>query len=402
MQETRFNYLFEQYFKGQASPDESNEFLNIVEDDLHKERVQQLMEVYWNSVAADEEVFFSQDQRDKMFAAIFKVDQPAATMTAKRIKLLPRIIAAAAAIAFIAIGIYFFKGTGHPELISGSQYANDVKPGANGATLTLSSGKQIKLTEAINGQLAKEAGVVVTKAADGQLVYKVEGSEIASNKTNTLSTAKGESYMVTLPDQSKVWLNAASSLTYNTSLIENGKRLVQLRGEAYFEVAKDKAHPFIVNTAMQEVEVLGTHFNINSYPEEGRTRTTLLEGSVKVHFPATALPQKGLSREEVLLKPGQQAILKDRQVQVRETDVELAVAWKNNKFIFERLPVTEIMRMIARWYDVEVVYNGDIPQETFWGSVSRFENVSKVLKPLESTGNIRFKIEGRRIYVSKP
>ncbi|MEJ2881632.1 FecR family protein [Pedobacter sp. GR22-6] len=300
--------------------------------------------------------------------------------------------AVAAAVAFIVIGVYFFNA---PEIgqDNGSQIAKkeEIIPGKVGATLTLANGKKIRLADVAKGQLAKEAGVVITKSENGQLIYHIEGNGSEIGHVNTLSTARGETYQIHLPDGSLVYLNAASSLTYNTSLIENGKRVVKLSGEGYFEIAKDKVHPFIVKTDKEDVEVLGTHFNINSYVDDDVTKTTLLEGSVK-------LSAFGLTR---ILKPGQQARLGVGKIRIAEVDTDVAVAWKNNEFVVESEPIENIMKMVERWYNVEVIYVGPQTNERFSGGVSRFDKISKVLDIVESTGEAHFEIKGRKIYVSK-
>lgn len=306
----------------------------------------------------------------------------------KVVRLWPRIAIAAAVVLVIFAAAWFFNSNTSDNKASEIRYASDVTPGKMGATLMLANGKKILLSDATNGELVNEAGVTVSKTADGQLIYEITGA--TDNSLNTLSTSNGETYQVKLPDGSKVWLNSASTLSYRTSLNENGIRRVKLTGEAYFEVAKDAVHPFIVESGNQQVEVLGTEFNVNAYQDEKVFRTTLLEGSVK-------LSEGSVSK---ILVPGTQAANAKGLIKLTAVDTELAVAWKNNKFIFDRLPIEEIMRMIARWYNLEVVYEGNIPSDTFWGSVSRFENVSKALVPLEATGNVHFKIEGRRIYVS--
>lgn len=308
------------------------------------------------------------------------------------VKLWPRIAAAVVILITVGLGItlYFYGLKQQTEIKSA--YVNDIAPGRVGATLTLANGKKIRLADAANGELAIEAGIGVTKTADGQLVYQIKESSNEKGRINTLSTAKGETYMLILPDKSKVWLNAASTLTYANNLIEHGIRRVKLEGEGYFEVAKDKAHPFIVKTSKQEVEVLGTHFNINTYSSESNVRTTLLEGSVKISS----------SNKSKILKPNEQAVLTgDGNIKISEADAAVAVAWKNNQFMFDSENIQTVMRMVERWYDVDVEYVGDITDEKFWGGVSRFDNVSKVLLSLESTGKVHFKIEGRKIYVSK-
>nr|WP_121274138.1 FecR family protein [Pedobacter schmidteae] len=299
-------------------------------------------------------------------------------------------IGVAAAVALIVLGIYFFNGFN--DRVSNDQFATirEVTPGKIGATLTLGNGKKIRLSDAANGEIAREAGISVNKTATGELVYELRDGAGDLNKINKLSTAKGETYILILPDKSKVWMNAASTLTYTASL-NGAERRVRLEGEAYFQVAEDKTRPFVVETRKQTVQVLGTHFNINAYADEENVKTTLLQGSVKVFNQLDAK----------ILKPGEQSSVRDHSISVAEVDTERMVAWKSNKFLFENDDIQYIMRMIARWYDVEVVYAGEMPREKFGGGVSRFDNVSQVLKILESTGGVHFKLEGRRIFVSK-
>ncbi|MHA4894376.1 FecR family protein [Pedobacter sp. PWIIR3] len=304
----------------------------------------------------------------------------------------------AAAVALIAIGIYFFKAPRHPERVSGSQYVNDVAPGRHGATLTLANGRKIKLTDASNGKLANEAGVTVTKTANGQLVYEILTPKELRSKSvqdadkvsyNTLTTAKGETYQVKLPDGSEVWLNAASSLTYASNLGDGSKRTVSLKGEGYFEIAKDPSRPFVVESAGQQVKVLGTHFNINTYADEPETKTTLLEGKIRLNG-------------KLILKPGEQAsTTRNGFVSVKEVNVSKAVAWKNGKFVFTSEPMESIMRKLSRWYNVEVVYEGDFSDMPFTGSMSRTDQISKILNKISLTNAVHFKIEERRITVMR-
>ncbi len=305
-------------------------------------------------------------------------------------------VSVAAAIIIITTALYYYPQQPETKITQNKISETDIAPGGNKALLTLSNGQKISLTDASVGTLAQQAGVKITKTADGQLVYTIlddvhaDGS--GDNHFNTIETPKGGQYRVRLPDGSDVWLNAASALTYPSSFAAGKTRSVDLRGEAYFEVAKDRSRPFIVKTPNQNVEVLGTHFNINAYGDEPAVKTTLIEGSVKVN---------GINGKSKLLIPGQQSVLTASNMQVASIDTDLSIAWKNNQFVFESDDIRHIMRMVARWYNVEVEYIGPIPDNKFGGAVSRFENVSEVLKSLESTGKVKFKLLGKRIIVSK-
>jgi transmembrane sensor len=307
----------------------------------------------------------------------------------KRSKIYQYLSIAAMFFVLLGAGFYFYN---FKEMKSNSRFTKDIMPGKNSATLILSNGKRIVLSDASNGELANEGGVSISKTSTGALIYKIKSSGGTTKLMNTLSTTNGETYQVVLPDNSKVWLNAASSIKYPSNFESLKERKIELTGEAYFEVSKDKQHPFIVKTMGQEVAVRGTHFNVNAYEDDGNTRTVLLEGSVVVSSGTGSIGS-------TVLKPGQQSILNGKVIRVEHADVELAVAWKNNKFMFEGEKIENIMKMIARWYNVEVVYQGSVPDDLFGGSVSRFDKVSKVLNVLELTGNVHFKIEGRRITV---
>lgn len=331
-------------------------------------------------------------------------------LPAKSKKLWPRITASAAAILiFISFGIYFYldyMGKSNTQYTN-SNTQNDIVPGSNKATLTLADGRKISLTDAKNGELAEQSGIKVTKAADGQLIYTIsdlsersssDKSQISNIEYNTIETPKGGQYQVNLPDGSKVWLNAASSLHYPTRFTGQ-ERKVSLIGEAYFEVTRNSAMPFRVTCNNQVIEVLGTHFNINSYTDEEVIKTTLLEGSIKV------IATNNLSSKEiagVILKPGQQSQITVggiKNIKVINVDSDEAVAWKNGYFIFASENIESIMRKVSRWYDVEIHYEGNITREEFVGSVSKYEKVSEILTTLELTGLVNFKIEGRRITV---
>ncbi|MDR6785532.1 transmembrane sensor [Pedobacter africanus] len=368
------------------------DILEKVDGDNHSPEEELAAKLWLFQLNQNKELDLSDKKLDtisnKMWSAINKgkENQPTRLRTDQ---LWIRIAGMAAAIVFVLLGVYFFYENNEKDT---SLLVQDVGPGKIGATLTLANGKKIRLSGVVKGELAKEAGVTIHKTADGQLVYEVSGSVSMANKINTLSTAKGETYQVRLPDGSLVYLNAASSLTYATSLIENGKRIVKLQGEGYFEIAKDKKHPFIVKTNQQEVEVLGTHFNVNCYSNEPETRTTLVEGSVKV--------SNGNSAR--LLKPDQQSISNGNTINVKNVNAEDEISWKDGVFLFQDETLASIMRRIARWYDVDVTFaDGVDKNQLFGGGVSRYSNVSVVLEMLESTKSIHFKIEGRRILVMK-
>ncbi|HMI01785.1 MAG TPA: FecR domain-containing protein [Pedobacter sp.] len=307
-----------------------------------------------------------------------------------------RIAAAASILLISGIGVWFFFAPRHPdtELNSAQVVGQDIAPGKQSATLTLANGKKIVLSSVSNEELEKQAGpnVAKTEGTLGYTVYPPLSALGATDDYHTLSTAKGETYRVGLPDGSIVWLNAESSLKYPASFVNRDKRNVTLRGEAYFEIARDKMHPFVVETDKQKVEVLGTHFNINAYKDHGQVRTTLLEGSVKV---STG------KNNETILKPGQQSILANNSLKVSPANTEETVAWKNGYFRFNNEDIASIMSKLSRWYNIEVKFSDEVPTVGFYGTISRFKNISEVLEMLEQTKGVHFKIEGRRVTVMK-
>jgi transmembrane sensor len=300
--------------------------------------------------------------------------------------------AAAAVLIIISLGIMFYTQSYSQKeiLVTNKKFVHDVVPGGNKAFLTLANGTKLSLTDATDGELAKQAGISIVKTEDGQLVYNVSNTSKQGNDTplfNTIETPRGGQYQINLPDGSRIWLNAASSLRYPVVFSDN-ERKVELKGEAYFEIAKNMASPFRVVSNNQIVEVLGTHFNINSYPEEGSVKTTLLEGSVKIRS----------GNKSAILRPGQQSQV-GNSINVTQADIYETVAWKNGKTQFSNADIKTIMRMLSRWYDVEVQYQGEMIETGFGGSVSRSKNISEILKLLELTGDVHFKIEGRRVTV---
>jgi transmembrane sensor len=295
----------------------------------------------------------------------------------------------------LTAGVIFFKSKDSlPVKINTLSHKYDIPPGGNRALLTLPGAGPIVLNDSSSRQLENRTGGSIVKAGSGILVYKANAqaghSGTETEIFNTISTPRGGQYQVILPDGTHVWLNAASSLRF-PSAFKGEKRLVKLNGEAYFEVAKNKRMPFIVQTENQEVEVLGTHFNISSYTDETAPKTTLLEGSVKV----TA--QTG----QKVLSPGEQAQTnKDtRMIKVMPVSIEDAIAWKNGYFVFNDEKLESIMHRVSRWYDVEYHFEGKQGDLSFLGVVERSKNISSLLKVLESTGNVHFKIEGRKIIV---
>lgn len=298
---------------------------------------------------------------------------------------------AAAVLILLGAGAYFItlKTSNHP-LAGGSKPLEAIAPGREGAVLTLADGSQVVLDSLANGVVASQGGAQVL-LQNGQLAYDPSGNA-GEAAWNTVSTPKGRQFRLQLPDGSKIWLNAASSVKYPTAFT-GGERRVELEGEAYFEVTKNAEQPFKISLRnAAEVEVLGTSFNVNAYHNESAIKTTLLDGAVKMN---------AFSRTQ-LLKPGQQAVVKPSNEQlelVRSADLDKVMAWKNGLFNFDDASLEEVMRQLERWYDIEVVYTKGIPAARFGGEINKQNTLQDVLLILEKS-NVHFRLEeGRRLIV---
>jgi transmembrane sensor len=271
---------------------------------------------------------------------------------------------------------------------------HDHVPGGNVALLTLSDGSTITLDSAQNGILARQGNSSVTKLKNGQLAYQTLDGKPAVALSNTLTTPRGGQYRLVLPDGSEVWLNAASSITYPT-VFSGKERTVRITGEAYFEIVQKAGMPFkvIVNAPIgeQDIEVLGTHFNVKAYSDESAITTTLLEGRVQLHSKGAA----------TLLSPGQQGTQQaDGNIRMNpHADGEAAIAWKNGLFHFEQTDIQEVMRQLARWYNVEVVFEGRITDEKFDGEITRNSNLTEVLRILQFS-NVHFRVDNNKVTVT--
>lgn len=304
-------------------------------------------------------------------------------------------VAAAAVLALISISSYFFlqQRTTTKVPVVAQKKNTDIQPGGNKAILTLADGSEILLDSAANGTLAQQAGTQVVKSAGGQLLYRSSEKENPNTALlfNKISTPRGGQYQLTLPDSTRVWLNASSTLRFPATFAGHTRK-VQLTGEAYFEVAKNAAMPFTVQVEDLEVQVLGTHFNIMAYDDEAQIKTTLLEGAVKVN-------KAGNSKR---LAPGEAAHLNRNSgtlALLKDVDTEEAIAWKNGYIQLEGNDLHAVMRQIARWYNVDIVYKSNVPAH-FRGIIPRNVPISQVLKMMELTGEVHFEITEHQIIVS--
>ncbi len=305
-----------------------------------------------------------------------------------------RKIAVAASIIGVLLlsGFWLFNRSGENSFVQGKvnskRFKNDVSPGGNKATLTLADGSTIVLDEAQNGELAQQGNSKIIKL-DGKLSYDPLNKNPKEVVYNTISTPNGGQYQLELADGSLVWLNATSSIHFPTTFVGKERR-IEITGEAYFEIAKNRDMPFVVAVNGAEVEVLGTHFNINAYNDEDNVRTTLLEGSIKFVS----------GDHSNILRPGQQSQLaKNGAINVaNDVNVDEVVAWKNGLFAFENASIEKVMRQFSRWYDVEIEYRGKT-DDLFIAEMRRNIKLSDALRALELTGRVKFDIDGKKIIV---
>ena len=380
MNREEYNSLYEKYLAGKCSVNEQVELENY-QDSFKLKEQQWDVTTMGNSKeikqSIQENLNYSIQEHSKN--RIFKIRAWQST--------------AAAILILLTAGIYYYQTSSKPIIVKTKipRFKNDVAPGNNKAILTLDDGSKIDLDDAKTGILASESNIDIKKTGVGQLEYTAGTQTVKTVKYNILSTPLGGEYQLVLPDGSKVWLNSGSTLRFPTAFI-GSERIVELKGEAYFDIAKNPKMPFLVrtNNAM-DIKVLGTQFNVMAYDDEKNINTTLIEGSVEV------LKESG----KTTLKPGQEAILNKRSgnIKVASADLEQAIAWKNGYFIFYNENIESIMRKVSRWYNVDIVYQGNLNNKDFVGTISRNKNVSELLKMLELTGAIHFSIDGRRITV---
>jgi transmembrane sensor len=418
-------YLLNRYANKTCTVEEKEELMQLLQESGNDEALQLLID----KMLEERPVIHTMPEMNAqaVLQAIFEADEtPVVHMDETPVRKISfgRIAAAASVLLLLtAAGWFMLNRSSKTDVTTAAVIKNDVAPGGNKALLTLADGSTIVLDNAANGVVAEEGNATVVKLKNGQLVYKADKDQ-ATDKAgevayNTLSTPKGGEYKIVLPDGSEVWLNAESSITYPTAF--NAKeRKVQVTGEAYFEVAKlvtakeGKRVPFLVDIKnkktggnMGQVQVLGTHFNINAYDDEKVVKTTLLEGKVKIVKRETAngrSRQVGTGSEEdnefsAVLSPGQQAVLASHSPLTidHSPDINQVMAWKNGVFHFENADIQTVMRQLSRWYDVEVVYKRDIEKDDpLFFEVKRNTNLSDVLKVLNLAGGAKFSIDDEK------
>ncbi|MBO9682945.1 MAG: FecR domain-containing protein [Flavisolibacter sp.] len=407
----RLDFLLEKFSQNEVSEAEFEELCELINDHENEPAIKGILQQGLHNAPFAR---LDQTKMDKMLSKVLLTE----SKPVRRLYPFRRIAAAAAAIIVLVLGAgawygFFNHKKGNEVAVSNPALPTDVKaPATNRAMVTLANGQSVYLDSVNNGQLALQGNVKLVKLANGQIAYSAlqqgfdgaqpdkGGNELVYN---TLTNPRGSKVIdMTLSDGSRVWLNAGSSVTYPVAFVGK-ERKVSITGEAYFEVAHDADKPFKVGKGGMEVTVLGTHFNVNAYDDEQAIKLTLLEGSVRVTLGqgfGGAQPDKG-DRPSLIIAPGQQAVLRQAQDDihvVNDVDVDGVMAWKNGYFQFSGSDVPTVMRQIARWYDVDVSYEGQIPERRFAGQMDRHANLSKVLRILEES-NVHFRLEGRKLIV---
>ncbi|MGV8993328.1 MAG: FecR family protein [Flavobacterium sp.] len=390
LQENEFNELISRYISGEIT---SSEKLKLREMLDGQEGLEALDPILRDNFAKAENNFASEKQTQQFLDTLnSKITASESASSAKEVKLFnwKNWVAAASLLIAVGVGATYVVNRElptEPQTVTVVPQIKEISPAVSGAILILSDGSEIVLDSLGNTQIAQQSNTTISNKS-GQLVYK--SNKGSSTVYNTLSTPKAQKYSLQLADGTKVWLNASSSIKFPTAF-SGGTRQVSITGEAYFEVSPDKKRPFIVDVKGMQIEVLGTHFNVNSYSDEEVIRTTLLEGSVVINQ----------NRKSKKLYPGQQATVNSIGDITLEKNVNLSqiMSWKNGLFYFENSSLQEVMRELSRWYDVEVVYVNGIPDRNFEGEIQRNLKLSEVLRILE-LNKVKFKVEGRTVLIS--
>lgn len=401
---SRLQYLVSKYLDDTCTPDELAEFWQLIGDLKDETPMQVALQNLWQQSKAGHDT--PAMGWAQVLQTIYDKASPAPAEQAEIIPLRKRPVIrwAAAAVIVLSLGataywLFNNKQAGSTGVAATTTTAKDVQaPQSNRATITLANGKSVYLDSAANGSLATQSNVQLVKLADGQIVYKGAANELVYN---TLTNPRGSKVIdMTLSDGSRIWLNAGSSITYPVTFVEN-ERNVEINGEVYLEVSHNPARPFRVRHGATEVQVLGTHFNINAYDDEPAMKVTLLEGSVKVSSMVNGQSSKN-NEFAVVLKPGEQAALAGHSPLTIDHSPDLAqvMAWKNGFFSFTGADLTTVMRQLARWYNIQVKYEGQIPARKFSGEITHDLTLSQLMNGLQSLG-IQFSIEGRTMILKQ-
>lgn len=380
--------LCQKYLDNSCTPTESEAFLRLLQSGEEQAYIQELIENHLQKKEIHREANIVVH---RVFQKL-ELTQPEPSNAAKKKKYPFYYLAAAVILIACSVATYMFYFQQSAALPAVSQL-HDADPGSDKAVLLLADGTAIHLDEVDRGILADKDGLTIIKSEDGLLTVQPSNNQSRLPETHTISTPRGGQYQVLLPDGTKVWLNASSSLSF-PSFFGDDERRVTLNGEGYFEVAESNngnRPSFFVETASQQIEVLGTHFNVNAYADEKSTNTTLIEGNVRIIT----------LQRSTLLKPGQQSqVDPNGSLSVTPIDLETVMAWKNGDFIFVDEDIPSIMRKISRWYNVDVVFMDNLLHETYNAQISREKKLSEVLQILRLSGGIFTEIKDSVIYVS--
>jgi ferric-dicitrate binding protein FerR (iron transport regulator) len=369
--------------------------MDIIRTGAHEAAIQQLIDKEIENVSIPEQIDtppLSEESADRIFSRIVTAGVPQTAKASVR-RMRPRIWWAAAAVILAAlVSIPFLRPRKQsPAVAVSTPEKYDAAPGNKAAILTLANGQQIALDSSANGTISRQGNMAVINMK-GTLAYNATSAAATPGEMayNTLSTNAGNQYQLVLPDGSRIWLNAASSVKFPLNFSRK-ERVVEITGEAYFEIAPDAIRPFLVHHKDMTVQVLGTHFNVNAYADERSVATTLLEGSVKVIR----------GNDQTLISPGQQVQMSNGTMKVlSDVNTEEVVAWKNDQFYFRKADIRSIMRELSRWYNVKVDYEGSEIEERFYARIPRNVPISEVLKALSMTGSVHFRAGDKTITVS--
>ena len=388
---TRFTYLAEQHMKGSLSQAETEELYLLATREEYKPALEKVISAYWAAEPGDHDTTAPDLLWDKITAQTMAAPTIAGRRRTGRIG---RYWLAAASVALlITAGAYWWysqpqAGKAAPVGPVASNLPATLQPAKTGVQLILSNGHTLQLDSLPHGPVATQPGATAY-LEEGALRYDPNDAPGAAVLYHTIATAKGRQFALTLPDGSQVWLNAASSIRYPL-VFDKAKRVVEVTGEAYFEVTHRPHQPFTVQAGQTAISVLGTHFNVKAYEDEQEQQTTLLSGAVQV--------EKGGHRQ--LLAPGQQAVVTQQHITVNQAaDLDKVMAWKTGLFVFSNSDIKMIMREIARWYDIEVVYRITDLSGKYGGTISRKSTLPELKMLLEGNGVYHYQIEGKKLIV---
>lgn len=401
METEKINGLLEKYMAGRLTEEELSELYMLLTQPENKMLMQALMKHL--TASAQHPMEIDDESTAVAFSNIIGIDKGIHVGRVKQMntsRLIVRWSVAASVVFLVATGGYLWlQNRNKPSTVRVAKTQPDIPAGKTGAVLTLADGSKVVLDSLHNGIVARQNGAQVMLKS-GQLAYDASKSSASEITYNVLNTPRGRQFQLVLPDGTRVWLNSSSSLKFPTAFSSKDRK-VMLSGEAYFEVAKAVDKPFVVViTNKAEVKVLGTHFNVNAYDNENKIKATLLEGSVKV----SSLHTSGTANDEgAILKPRQQAQIAqagNNLTVMNNIDVDKVVAWKNGVFNFEGVDLAEVMKQLERWYDIEVSYEGAIPNIEFYGELNRNSSLNDVIAALKDS-DVHFRREGRKLIVFK-